>query len=120
MFSPSMAPCRSCGEAWLIMAEMLGMAKDMPQAPIAMMMGMIQPAATGMAKRPRSIRPAGNQATGAATCRIREAPNSSIPVARTRASPKRRANRPATRPWFSADTRPTIMKLSPTSRAVQA
>lgn len=33
MLSPSMAPCRSGGEARLIMAEILGMARDMPQAP---------------------------------------------------------------------------------------
>ena len=34
MFSPSMAPCRSGGDERLIRAEMLGMARDMPQAPI--------------------------------------------------------------------------------------
>src|SRR5690606_28842117 len=67
MFSPSMAPCRSGGDERLIRDEILGMASDMPQAPIPMMTGMIQPATTGMLNRPRSIRPAGNQATGAAT-----------------------------------------------------
>jgi hypothetical protein len=49
------------------MAEMLGMASDMPQAPIPMMTGMIHPATSGRLNSTRSIRPAGNQATGAAT-----------------------------------------------------
>ncbi|MNI86584.1 hypothetical protein D3C73_1436890 [compost metagenome] len=96
------------------------MARDIPQAPIPMTMGMIQPADTGMTNRPRSICAAGNHAGGAATCRIRDAPNNNIPAASTRASPKRLASRPATSPWFKAETSPTIMKLSPTSRAVQA
>ena len=48
MFNPSMAPCRSGGDERLIRAEMLGMASDMPQAPIPMTMGMIHPADTGM------------------------------------------------------------------------
>jgi len=38
-----MAPCRSGGEARLIMAEILGMARDMPQAPRAMTIGMTHP-----------------------------------------------------------------------------
>ena len=120
MFRPSMAPCRSGGEARLIMAEILGMARDMPQAPTAMTRGMTQPWTRGIDRPPSSSRVAGNQATGASTCSTSDAPNSSIPVASTRASPNRRARRPAKKPWFSVDITPTIMKLSPTSRAPQA
>src|SRR5690606_39309352 len=39
MLSPSMAPCRPGGDERLIRAEMLGMASDMPHAPIPMKIG---------------------------------------------------------------------------------
>ena len=103
-----------------MMAEILGMARDMPPAPRIMMTGMIQPFGSGSSNRPRSRRMAGNQCGGATTCKTSEAPNISMPAASTRTSPNRRASLPVNIPWFRAETMPTIMKLRPTSRAPQA
>ena len=103
-----------------MMAEILGMASDMPAAPMIMMTGMIQPLGNGSWNRPRSTVMAGNQSGGASTCSTSGAPNSSIPVASTRTSPKRRASLPVKTPWLRAETMPTIMKLRPTSRAPQS
>jgi hypothetical protein len=98
MFRPSMAPCRSGGVARLIMAEMLGMASDMPQAPTAMTIGN-DPSLDDRHVRAPMIEAEGREpGDGRQDLQTSDPPNSSIPIASTRVSPNRAPAAPSGSP----------------------